>query len=498
MGGEQTTLSVEESSLSLKTPATISAIQNDGKESNNRVDFNNGDPTNPLNWSSRHKSVIIILISAIELLTMLGTIMCAPNAPQILDEFHSDSTLYQTLLVSIWELGEVVGSFIAAPLSELYGRFYIYHVGNVLFCIFSIACALSTNVHMLIAFRFLNGAAVVTVVLNPSIVSDLYPVEQRGRALAITGFGPLIGPVIGPIVGSYLGETAGWRWTFWLMAILSGVCEVLLVIFFRETYKVRILQQTAARIREETGDESVRSKYEVDDSGKRTMKETMKEAFIRPMQMLLFSPALILLSFYVAVVYGYMYLIMTTITMVFEGVYGFSEGASGLSFLGLSIGFLFGIFLCHFTLDLWVAHKSAAGQTQPEQRLPPVAFGGIIIPIGLFVYGWTAENGVHWIVPIIAMGVLGMGIVATTIPASSYLVDAYGIYAASAMAASAALRNISGAVFPLAGPPLYDRLGLGWGNSLLGFIALGFIPMPLLMMRYGGRLRFLDKRKIEH
>jgi MFS family permease len=62
---------------------------------------------------------------------------------------------------------------------------------------------------MLITFRFLSGTAVVAVVLNPSIVGDLYLVEQRGRAMAITGFGPLIGPVIGPIIGSYLGQSEG-------------------------------------------------------------------------------------------------------------------------------------------------------------------------------------------------------------------------------------------------------------------------------------------------
>ncbi|KAF7864558.1 hypothetical protein EAF04_006690 [Stromatinia cepivora] len=238
---KHTTLGIEGASSSLQTTVTTVSTQHDVNQSKNLVDFNHEDPENPLNWSSRHKSMIIILISLTELLTMLGTIMCAPNAPQILDDFHSDSTLYQTLLVSIWELGEVVGSFIIAPLSELYGRYYVYHVGNILFCIFSIASALSTSIQMLIAVRFLNGTAVVTVVLNPSIVSDLYPVEQRGRALAITGFGPLIGPVVGPIVGSYLGETAGWRWTFWLMAILPGACEVLFLIFFRETYKVRLL-----------------------------------------------------------------------------------------------------------------------------------------------------------------------------------------------------------------------------------------------------------------
>lgn len=60
-----------------------------------------------------------------------------------------------------------------------------------------------------------------------------------------------------------------------------------------------------------------------------------------------------------------------------------------------------------------------------------------------------------------------------------YLVDAFTIYAASALASNAVLRSILGAVLPLAAPSMYDRLGLGWGNSLLGFIALVMVPAPL-------------------
>lgn len=113
------------------------------------------------------------------------------------------------------------------------------------------------------------------------------------------------------------------------------------------------------------------------------------------------------------------------------------------------------------------------------------------------MYGWTLQAHVHWIAPIIATGILGTGLLATMIPASSYLVDAFGIHAASAMAGSVVLRNVSGAFFPLAGPPLYNALHYGWGNSVLGFIAVAFVPVPLLMMKYGERLRSLDKRRIE-
>jgi hypothetical protein len=70
-----------------------------------------------------------------------------------------------------------------------------------------------------------------------------------------------------------------------------------------------------------------------------------------------------------------------------------------------------------------------------------------------------------------------------------YLVHTYGRYSASAIAASKVLQSIGGAVLPLAGEPMYDRLGLGWGNSVLGFIALAFVPVPWLFFKYGETLR---------
>jgi hypothetical protein len=70
-----------------------------------------------------------------------------------------------------------------------------------------------------------------------------------------------------------------------------------------------------------------------------------------------------------------------------------------------------------------------------------------------------------------------------------YLVQSYGIYSASAIAASKVLQSIGGAVLPLAGPPMFDRLGLGWGNSVLAFIALIFVPVPWLFYKYGETLR---------
>lgn len=234
-------------------------------------------------------------------------------------------------MVSIWELGEVLGPVIIAPVSELYGRFYVYHAGNTLFVIFSMACALSTNIKMLMAFRFLSGVTLVSVTLNPSIVGDLFPVEQRGLAMSIVGLIPMLGPVTGPLIGSYLGKREGWRWVFWLVTITMGTCELCFVLLFRETYKVQILKQKTKQLCRDTGNMNLQSKY---DAGQ-TTSVVFRTAVLRPMHMLFTSPILLFMSLYVAVVYGYLYLLMTTITEVFETVYGFSEANVGLSFLGM-------------------------------------------------------------------------------------------------------------------------------------------------------------------
>lgn len=83
--------------------------------------------------------------------------MVAPAIPQLMTQFHFESDILGSFIVSIYVLGYVFGPLVVAPLSEMYGRLPIYHVCNIGFIVTSIACAVSTNVHMLIGFRFLSG-----------------------------------------------------------------------------------------------------------------------------------------------------------------------------------------------------------------------------------------------------------------------------------------------------------------------------------------------------
>ena len=82
-------------------------------------------------------------------------------------------------------------------------------------------------------------------------------------------------------------------------------------------------------------------------------------------------------------------------------------------------------------------------------------------------------------------------------PIQTYLVDAFTIYAASALAANTVLRSLVGAVLPLAGQKMYDNLGLGWGNSLLAFIALAMVPIPWIFYKYGEKIRTSPRFQIK-
>lgn len=70
----------------------------------------------------------------------------------------------------------------------------------------------------------------------------------------------------------------------------------------------------------------------------------------------------------------------------------------------------------------------------------------------------------------------------------NYLLDVYPQAAASVTAALAVLRSLAGALLPLCAVSMYATLDMGWGNSLLAFISLALIPIPLLFHTFGARL----------
>ncbi|OKL62600.1 hypothetical protein UA08_01671 [Talaromyces atroroseus] len=445
------------------------------------------DPANPMNWSLLKKWTNIGLISAITFIVPLASSMFAPGVTLVSTEFNETNELLQGLVVSIYVLGLAMGPLLQAPLCEVYGRWIVYVSCNVLYVIFTIACAVSTNMSMLIVFRFLAGCAgAAPMAIGGGTIADMFPPSQRGHALSMYTLGPVAGPAIGPIAGGFLAETEGWRWIFWVLTIASGAIAVAIVLFSRETHAPTLLNRKVKKLQKETGNMMLRSKL---DTGIPS-SEILKRAIVRPTKLLLLSPICVLLSVATAVVYGNLYLMLTTFPMVFETTYGFSTGISGLAYIGIGLGNIIGLLTFTFTSDKYLQRKAAKGlQLQPEDRLSLMIISGPVIVAGMFWYGWSAQAADQWMVPIVGSAFVGAGNMLFFMPMMGYLVDAYTIYAASALAANTVLRSIGGGLLPLAGQSMFNALGYGWGNSLLAFIVLAFTPVTYIIYRYGQYIR---------
>ena len=146
--------------------------------------------------------------------------MFAPGVGEVMKEFHSTNSALASFVVSVYLLGYAFGPLILAPLSEMYGRTPIYHVCNVLFVIFNVACAVAPSLNSLIAFRFLAGSAgSAPLAIGAGSLADMIKQEKRGGAMGAWAMGPLLAPVVGPVAGGYLTQAKGWRWTFWVLAM---------------------------------------------------------------------------------------------------------------------------------------------------------------------------------------------------------------------------------------------------------------------------------------
>ncbi|KAH7080471.1 major facilitator superfamily domain-containing protein [Paraphoma chrysanthemicola] len=451
------------------------------------------DPANPRNFADRRKWVILGMVAAITFLSPLASSIVAPGIPFINAAFNNSSQLLGSFAVSVYILGFAVGPLFLSPLSEIYGRCIVLNCSNVFFCAFTLGCALAPNLGGLIAMRFLaglGGSACLTI--GTGVIADMFVAAQRGRAVALYSMGILFGPILGPICGGFIAQRAGWRWDMWVVLIVACILTVGLIFFNTETYAPVLLERKTRKLRTELNRPELQNIMTYDkDVAARSQAQIIKNGMIRPLKMLTRSPIVLFCSLYMSFLFGLLFLLFTTITPVFIKTYGWSPEITGLAYLGIGIGNFIGIAFVAKTSDATIIRlaKKNKGVYEPEMRLPLCVFFGLLIPVALFWYGWAAHAKTHWIVPIISLVPFGFGLMGIFAPLQTYMIDCFPQFAASAIAGMTVLRCLFGALLPLAGPSMYDTLGLGWGNSMLGFIAIAFIPVPALLFRYGKVVR---------
>jgi hypothetical protein len=195
-------------------------------------------------------------------------------------------------------------------------------------------------------------------------------------------------------------------------------------------------------------------------------------------------------------VYGCIYLLFEAYPIVFTEGHGFNAGISGLMFLPLFLGGVFGVI---GYLLIWnpryakKAEECAPNPVPPEVRLHQALWAGPMFAISFFWFGWTSYPSISFWAPLMSSSILGFSVVWIFLSIFSYIVDAYLFVAASALATNAVMRSAFGAGFPLFATQMYEQLNPRWASTLIGLIACLLVPIPFALIKYGPTLRRKSK-----
>ncbi|KAJ3578214.1 hypothetical protein NPX13_g2354 [Xylaria arbuscula] len=292
------------------------------------VTFQPGDPGNPKNWSKAYKWYVTMVVALTCFVVAFASSVVTPDIEGVAEEFNVSEEV-ALLSITLFVVGFGIGPLAFAPLSEVYGRQVIYVSTLFVAVVFIIPCALAKNIATLLVGRAIDGIAFsAPITIIGGTLADLWKAEERGVPMAAFSAAPFIGPAIGPLVGGYLSDALGWRWLYWLTLILSGVIWLLITFTVPETYAPTILARRAKKMRKETGEQDWVTEQDLD---MRPLGERIRIFLIMPLKLLFGELIVFLISLYMSVLYGLLYMFFIAFPIVFSEGKGWSAGSTGLT-----------------------------------------------------------------------------------------------------------------------------------------------------------------------
>lgn len=199
------------------------------------------------------------------------------------------------------------------------------------------------------------------------------------------------GPALGPIVGSFSSIHWNWRAEFVILTAFSIILLLLVIFFCPETYSPLIISRLAIQLRSDMSDDRITSRLEMEEEATRGIKisSRIKKETIRvlgtPFIMLVSEPIVGLLTAYMSIAYGLIYILFSAYPIIFAHL---GPGYSSLPFLSTLVGALLSV-----PITLWFQKRYlieiALYGVIPEARLPVCQVGGILVVISFLLLGWT-------------------------------------------------------------------------------------------------------------
>lgn len=186
-----------------------------------------------------------LLLGVLAGLGPLAIDLYLPAFPVLAAELHTTPVMVQLTLVSYF-LALAVGQLPYGALADRLGRRAPLFGGLALFAATSIGCALATDIHWLIALRFLQGlGGCAGTIIARSIIRDVHSGAAAARLMATMFLVLGVSPIFAPLAGSLLLPWVGWRGLFVVIAVLVALAAALAALILPETHPVE--RRAAAR-----------------------------------------------------------------------------------------------------------------------------------------------------------------------------------------------------------------------------------------------------------
>ncbi|KAK7713710.1 hypothetical protein SLS63_012025 [Diaporthe eres] len=429
------------------------------------------DPDDPYNWAPWRKIIIGVIFSFGQLVTLMTASMIAAALVDISDDLGVDAATAQIVFATYF-LGLAFGPFFSAAFAEVYGRKWVWVAGNVWYILWNGISPVGSSKSLMIVGRLMTGfGASAGVTLTGPTMADMYGKKDRGKAVAISSLLPYLGPALGPIIGGVVTQMIAWQWIFWIMCAFNGLTTLIGMLCIRESYTPVLLRRRARSHREAAG-------LNIESPSLKASLNLLGVGLWRPFRLLLRRPVVQMISLILALDFAIYTLLLGTFADLYITEYGQSEFISSLHYISIAIGATSATQVGGRLMDwsyrqMMARYGGGDGTGKPEYRVPYLVPGVIITPMGLLLYGWAAQYAIAWPAVDVGAAVFTLGSFMASQMLNAYQLDEFVEHGASVTAATRVLMYSLGFAFPVFAPDLYDRLGYGWGNSMLAFLWVG-------------------------
>ncbi|TNY17179.1 Benomyl/methotrexate resistance protein [Rhodotorula diobovata] len=462
------------------------------------VEWAEGDPDNPQNWSFGRKLFVSIEICLLSLVFYIGSSVWTASQPGIQEEFGV-SPIVATLGLSLFVLGYGFGPMILSPLQETprIGRTSVYYASFAAYLLLQAPILASGNLGCILFFRFVTGfvgsPAIATGVAS---LSDMWGVLDMPYAVGSWSVFAVAGPILGPVIAGFAAQAKTWKWPLYELLWMCSVAFLIFTFLLPETFAATLLLRRAARLRKVTGNPLLKTRTEIEAQ----FHPGVLQAGVNQVGLafrLCVEPAIAFCDLYTGVVYACFYLcVFTTFPIVFSEYHGFNLGVAALPFLSFIVAGVptFAAYVAYYKYRFNPRLVASNYKLPPEANLELAFWGAPAIPLSLFVFGWTGNSpSTSYWGPIIGASLYFPGIFLVFQCVLLYLATSYAKVSASVLGGNALFRATFAAALPLAGRPFFHTLGVGPACSLLGGVSI-LLMIPLYFLwKKGDRLRARSK-----